>query len=157
MNKRDAVARLFPDQLYVPGSSNFNSARLSFWNARQKDQAPFCIFQPQDAEQVRAAIVEVAKANCPFAIKGGGHSPNSNGSASQGGFQFDLDNLDHIEIAHDRQTVRVGPGVHWGPLYQCLEKHEVAAVGGRDFGVGVPGFIFGGETRYPSNRGVQDD
>lgn len=40
--------------------------------------------------------------------------------------------------------MRVGPGVHWGPLFQELEKEDVIAVGGRDFGVGVPGFIFGG-------------
>ncbi|KAM5372615.1 hypothetical protein ACJZ2D_007389 [Fusarium nematophilum] len=59
-------------------------------------------------------------------------------------------NLDHIEIADDKQTVRVGPGVQWGPLLQELEKHGVIAVGGRDFGVGVPGFIFGGGISYLS-------
>jgi FAD/FMN-containing dehydrogenase len=94
---------------------------------------------------VKVAIVEVLRANCPFAIKGGGHSSNSEGSSIQDGVQFDLVNLNHIEIADDEKTVRVGPGVRWGPLLQVLEKRGVIAVGGRDFGVGVPGFIFGGK------------
>ncbi|KAH7177106.1 hypothetical protein EDB81DRAFT_864428 [Dactylonectria macrodidyma] len=47
-------------------------------------------------------------------------------------------------------TVRVGPGVRWGPLLQTLEKEGVIAVGGRDFGVGVPGFVFGGGLSYLS-------
>ncbi|KAK0120261.1 hypothetical protein ONS95_011666 [Cadophora gregata] len=51
-------------------------------------------------------------------------------------------------MAEDLQSVAVGPGVRWGPLFVELEKHGRTAVGGRDFGVGVPGFIFGGGNSY---------
>ena len=44
-----------------------------------------------------------------------------------------------------KKTVNVAPGVKRGPLFQTLEKQGVMAVGGRDFNVGVPGFIFGGQ------------
>lgn len=94
---------------------------------------------------MQRAIVEVVRAKSPFAIKGGGHSSNPLGSSTRGGIQFDLVNLDHIEIADDKETVRVGPGVRWGDLFLVLEKAGVIAVGGRDYGVGVPGFIFGGK------------
>lgn len=91
-------------------------------------------------------MLEVVKRNCPFAIKGGGHSSNPDGCSVNAGFQFDLANLNHVEIAEDRSSVRVGPGVRWGDLFKILEPHGVIAAGGRDYGVGVPGFIFGGRN-----------
>lgn len=100
---------------------------------------------------MKKAVVEVKRAQCPFAIEGGGHSSNSNGSCIHDGFQFDLVHLNQIEIADNKQTVPVGPGVRWGDLFRTLEKHGVIAVGRRDFGVGVPGFIFGGQLCLFSN------
>lgn len=96
---------------------------------------------------MKAALIEVRRAGCLFAIKGGGHSSNHQGSSIQDGFQFDLVNLNHVKIADDNKSVSVGPGVKWGPLYKMLEERGLMAVGGRDFGVGVPGFIFGGKFK----------
>lgn len=144
-HQRDAIATLCPGRVILPSSTKFADAQNSFWNALQRRKTPACFFQPTSADEVKAAIVEVARAKCPFAIKGGGHSSNSEGSSIQGGIQFDLVNLNHIEIADDKKTVRVGPGLQWGPLFKELEKHGVITVGGRDFGVGIPGFIFGGK------------
>jgi hypothetical protein len=73
------------------------------------------------------------------------------GSSSHGGFLFDLSELNHVEIAEDRQSVKLGPGVHWGELFQYLEKKGLMCLGGRDFGVGVPGFIFGGGLSFFTN------
>ncbi|KAL2071017.1 hypothetical protein VTL71DRAFT_14043 [Oculimacula yallundae] len=150
--KREAVAALYPDQVLTAKSSAYANAQGTFWNTRQKDTAPGCFFQPKTTEQVQAAIVEVVRAKCPFAIKGGGHSSNPKGSSIQDGFQFDLSHIDHIRIAEDKETVEVGPGVHWGQLYLELEKHGIIAVGGRDAIVGVPGFIFGGGISYYANQ-----
>lgn len=102
--------------------------------------------------QIRVAIVEVVKAGSPFAIRGGGHSSNAIGSSTNGGFLFDLSALDHVIIAEDQHSVKLGPGVHWGDLYQKLEKQGLMCAGGRDFGVGVPGFIFGGGLSFYSSR-----
>ncbi|KAL2681426.1 hypothetical protein Neosp_009037 [[Neocosmospora] mangrovei] len=138
----NAVAALYPAQVIKPSSLEFAVAQDSFWDARQQEKAPVCFFQPTDAAQVKAALIEVVRAKSHFGIKGGGHSA-SKGSSSEGSFQFDLSNLDHVKISGDKKTVKVGPGVKWGPLFQTLEKQGVMAVGGRDFNVGVPGFIFG--------------
>lgn len=137
---------LYPAQVINPSSTAFTEAQNSYWNVLQRQKIPTCFFQPTDVRQVQTAVAQVAKAKCPFAIKGGGHSSNSEGSSIENGFLFDLAKLNHVEIASDNQTVRVGPGVRWGPLFKILEKRGVIAVGGRDFGVGVPGFIFGGKS-----------
>ncbi|CAG9946944.1 unnamed protein product [Clonostachys rosea f. rosea IK726] len=136
----DAVAALFPAQVVRAASSAYIEAQNSYWNASQRQKEPACFFQPTSAEQVSAAIVEVVRADCAFAIKGGGHSSNPDGSSIQDGFQFDLSKLNHIEISETDRTLRVGPGVHWGSLLKILESRGLSAVGGRDAGVGVPGF-----------------
>ncbi|KAE8156552.1 hypothetical protein BDV40DRAFT_305962 [Aspergillus tamarii] len=147
---RDAVAELCPTQVIDPSSSAFKGAQNSFWNQVQRQKTPECFFQPAEAHQVAKAMLEVVKRDCPFAIKGGGHSSNPDGCTVNAGFQFDLANLNHIEIAEDKLSVRVGPGVRWGDLFKVLEPQGVIAVGGRDYGVGVPGFIFGGGISYLS-------
>ncbi|KAL4766866.1 hypothetical protein BDW60DRAFT_212518 [Aspergillus nidulans var. acristatus] len=147
---RDAIAVLYPALVFDHSSPEFAVAQNSFWNQVQRRKAPGCFFQPTDAHRVARAIIEVVKQDCPFAIKGGGHSSNPAGCSVNGGFQFDLAKLNHVEIAEDRSTVRVGPGVRWGELFKILEPHGVIAAGGRDYGVGVPGFIFGGGLSYLS-------
>ncbi|KAJ4186935.1 hypothetical protein NW759_016922 [Fusarium solani] len=144
----NAVARLYPSQVASPSSSAFLGAQDSYWNAPQQKTTPACFFQPTSADQVQTAIVEVVQAKCPFSIKGGGHSSNLGGSSIQDGFQFDLVNLNHNEITSDRRAIKLGPGNQWGPLFPFLEEQGLIALGGRDSGVGVPGFLFGGGISY---------
>ncbi|KAH7259896.1 hypothetical protein B0J15DRAFT_524793 [Fusarium solani] len=139
-----SVAKLYPEQLISPSSSAYAKAQESYWSEQQRSRDPACFFQPTSAEQVQAAIVHVKRAGCLFSIKGGGHSYNSRGSSIDGGFQFDLVNLNQVNIHQDRRSLIVGPGVRWGPLFKLLEGQGLIAVGGRDVGVGVPGFTFGG-------------
>ncbi|CZR44005.1 uncharacterized protein FPRO_13813 [Fusarium proliferatum ET1] len=144
----DAVAKLYPNQIITPPSSAFQSAQLEYWNAPQRNTAPACFFQPTSADQVQAAIKKVTQAKCPFSIKGSGHSSNFGGSSIEGGFQFDLVKIAHHDIANDGRSVNIGPGIRWGPLFSFLEEHGLTVAGGRDSGVGVPGFIFGGGISY---------
>ncbi|KAF5554154.1 FAD binding domain-containing protein [Fusarium mexicanum] len=141
----DAVAKLFPKQIITPPSPDFQRAQLEYWNAPQRTTAPACFFQPTSADQVQAAIKKVTQAKCPFSVKGSGHSSNFGGSSIQGGFQFDLINIAHHDIVDDGRSVRIGPGNRWGPLFSFLEEHGLTVAGGRDSGVGVPGFLFGGQ------------
>ncbi|KAI1390871.1 uncharacterized protein F4822DRAFT_442108 [Hypoxylon trugodes] len=140
---QNAVAALYPTQVIDHPSTLFSETKNSFWNTLQGEKVPACFFQPTAAEQVKNALVEVVRAKSPFAIKGGGHSSNLKGSSIQDGFQFDLVNLNHIEIADDKRSVKLGPGLRWGTVFKELERNRVITPGGRDASVGVPGFIFG--------------
>lgn len=139
------MAALYPDTIDEPTSTAFLQSQQDYWNVLQRQRVPACFFKPTNAEQIKTVILEIQEAECSFAIKGGGHSSNWGGSSIDGGLVVDLQRWDHVELAENQKSVTVGPGVHWGPLYLLLEKHGLMAVGGRDFGVGVPGFIFGGE------------
>ncbi|KAI8714917.1 FAD-binding PCMH-type domain-containing protein [Fusarium sp. LHS14.1] len=79
----NAVAALYPAQVIKPSSSEFAIAQDSFWDARQQERAPVCFFQPTNAAQVKAALIEVVRAKSHFGIKGGGHSA-SKGSCNKG-------------------------------------------------------------------------
>lgn len=41
--------------------------------------------------------------------------------------------------------MKIGPGNRWGLLFSFLEEHGLTVAGGRDSGVGVSGFTFGGK------------
>ncbi|KAF4435962.1 FAD binding domain-containing [Fusarium acutatum] len=158
----EAVAKLFPDQVIMPSSAQrYKECQNSYWDARQRERTPYCFFQPLDASQVSAALVEVVRARAPFTIKSGGHSVRLGSSCSEG-FQFDLVKLNHIDISADKKTVRLGPGSNWGTVLPELEKHGVITPGGRDAGVGVGGFILsaifvGGLSYFTAQAGWSID
>ncbi|PIA94128.1 hypothetical protein CB0940_08906 [Cercospora beticola] len=140
----EAVVALQPFPVILPGTEEFLKVQESYWNAQQRSAAPSAFFQPHTPEHVSGIVQEIVRARLAFAIKGGGHSSNLGGSSTNDGVTIDLSRLDHIVIAKDKKTVRLGPGVRWGVLFRILDEQKLAAAGGRDASVGVPGFLFGG-------------
>jgi FAD/FMN-containing dehydrogenase len=98
------------------------------------------------------AVKTIAKHNCHFAIKSGGHGMFEGASNADGGITIDLRNLDGLELSEDLATVRVGPGNRWGRVYEFLEKRGRMAVGGRISHVGVGGFLLGGKSMKSVGR-----
>ncbi|KAH7194934.1 hypothetical protein DER44DRAFT_849603 [Fusarium oxysporum] len=139
----ESVSKLYPSEIVFPSSPGFQTVQQSYWNLFQREAAPSCFFQPTTSEHVSKAITQVVQKYCHFSIKGGGHSSNVGASSITGGFQFDLAKLREFKVSDDKKSVTVGPGWRWGELLQQLEPLGVIAVGGRDAGVGVPGFVFG--------------
>ncbi|EGU81303.1 hypothetical protein FOXB_08198 [Fusarium oxysporum f. sp. conglutinans Fo5176] len=139
----ESVSKLYPSEIVFPSSPGFQTVQESYWNLFQREAAPSCFFQPTTSEHVSKAITQVVQEDCHFSIKGGGHSSNVGASSITGGFQFDLAKLREFKVSDDKKSVTVGPGWRWGELLQQLEPLGVIAVGGRDAGVGVPGFVFG--------------
>jgi hypothetical protein len=94
-------------------------------------------------------VISIARsAQCPFAVRGGGHSDVPSASNSPGGITIDLAGLNQIEITEDEKVTRVGAGQKWGNVYGELEKKNLTVVGGRLTSVGVPGLILGGGISY---------
>ncbi|RPB22561.1 FAD-binding domain-containing protein [Terfezia boudieri ATCC MYA-4762] len=63
-----------------------------------------------------------------------------------------LTKLKTLELAEDKKSVLVGPGLQWGDVYRYLLPHNVFVVGGRITNVGVPGFLLGGGISYLGSR-----
>lgn len=53
--------------------------------------------------------------------------------------------MDRLEIAEDRSTVTIGPGLSWGDVYERIVPESLVVGGGRVSTVGVPGLVLGGE------------
>ncbi|KAH7232386.1 uncharacterized protein BKA55DRAFT_667361 [Fusarium redolens] len=153
----ESISKLYPSEILFPSSLGFQTAQQSYWNLFQREAAPSCFFQPTTSEHVSTAITQVVQENCPFSIKGGGHSSNIGASSITGGFQFDLAKMREFKVSDDRKSVTVGPGWRWGELLQELQPLGVIAVGGRDAGVGVPGFVFGDGSLVTANQTSHPD
>lgn len=57
-----------------------------------------------------------------------------------------------IDVAEDRKSVRLQPGVRWIEVSQKLDPMHLAVMGGRAADVGVPGLILGGGISYFSEK-----
>lgn len=60
------------------------------------------------------------------------------------GIMMAMTNLSDISISDDRQTVTIGAGVTFPPLYKYLDDYNVTANGIRSGDGGVVGAILGG-------------
>lgn len=92
---------------------------------------PYCVFKPSKALDVSTAILLSRLTQCPFAVKGGGHTAFPGASSIEGGITIALENLNEVTLSSDKRTVAVGPGNRWGAVYSKLEKDGLTVVGGR--------------------------
>ncbi|KAI8963317.1 FAD-binding domain-containing protein [Daldinia sp. FL1419] len=106
---------------------------------------PYCIIQPETAQDVSEAIKTISHYGVKFAIRSGGHSPNPGwSSVGQGGILLDLQRLNQISLSCDKQVASVGPGARWGEVISTLDAQGATVIGGRVPSVGVAGVILGG-------------
>jgi FAD/FMN-containing dehydrogenase len=71
----------------------------------------------------------------PWAVKGKGHC-NNNHMSSTLGLQIAMSEFSQIEVAADKQSVKIGTGLDWRQVYTALEPHGLVVVGGRTPDVG---------------------
>lgn len=131
--------------MITPESPAYDEARNGYWCREQIKARPGCFYQPRTAADVSLALVALQHANCPFAVKAGGHGKFVGESSIEDGVAIDLKRLNHVKLSDDRRTVEVGPGSNWLEVYSVLEPLGLTVVGGRAAGVGVGGFVLGGE------------
>lgn len=119
----------------------------SYFTAQQREVMPACIVQLQSIEDVAFAVRIIAEINsgddddmCISAVKSGGHGTFAGASNAPGGITIDLQYLDDVVVAEDRETVAFGPG-NRGGVYDVLEPFGITVAGGRDDSVGVGGFL----------------
>jgi FAD/FMN-containing dehydrogenase len=107
---------------------------------------PACFLQLNTTSDVAVALKIVTYTQSKFAIRSGGHNPNSGfAGVNESGIVIDLSNLNSISLSPDLSSVSVGPGAHWGDVYAYLDPYNVSAVGGRNPPVGVGGLLLGGK------------
>ncbi|KAK7524015.1 hypothetical protein IWZ03DRAFT_356320 [Phyllosticta citriasiana] len=142
------LAFLYGDSVAEPGSANYSSCQSGYWSVQQADVHPDCIFRPQDTRDVSRAILFSRLFRCPFAVKSGGHSAFAGSSNIQGGITLDLRELNQVQLSDDKSIVSVGTGNKWVDVYEALEPHDLAVIGGRVSAIGVGGLTLGGGISF---------
>ncbi|KAK2782709.1 hypothetical protein FQN53_009633 [Emmonsiellopsis sp. PD_33] len=145
------LSRIYRDKISHRGTENYTSFETSFWSIQQSTLSPLCIFRPQTVQEVAVALHVITQRECPFSVRSGGHAAFAGASNIEDGIAFDLRGLDKVTISEDGRSAVVGAGSTWYDVYKALETRNLTAVGARDAGVGVGGFILGGGISYVSN------
>lgn len=146
----DTLASIFgDDSVNIVGQESYEESRSKFWSQQQsQDAKPQCFVHPMDAEDVSVIILLSRATQCPFAVKGGGHTPFKGGSNSDGGITIDFGRMKHVILSDNRKSVAIGPGNTWVDVYTTLEKFNLTMAGGRTATVGVGGLTLGGGISF---------
>ncbi|KAJ5088335.1 hypothetical protein N7456_011951 [Penicillium angulare] len=139
------------------GSSKITTNELSlnyvgsteYWNTLQDDYKPSCVVYPESAQDVSVVIQAVRAAGSRFAIKAGGHNPNTFYSSVDKGVLLDLSSMTAKFYDPDTTLATYEPGGVFGDVYEYFAKWNRTVVGARLAGVGT-GLALGGGMSYLS-------
>ncbi|KAJ6008068.1 hypothetical protein N7540_012044 [Penicillium herquei] len=120
-----------------------------YWNTLQDDYKPACIVYPDSAQDVSVAIQAIRAAGSRFAIKAGGHNPNTFYSSVDHGVLLDLSNMTAKSYDQETTLATYEPGGVFGDVYEYFAEWNRTVVGARLAGVGT-GLALGGGMSYLS-------
>jgi FAD/FMN-containing dehydrogenase len=131
------------------GYSAFTSG---FWSGISAEVRPYCIYKPSSPAAVSVLVLLSRLAQCPFAVKSGGHSAFAGAATIEGGITVSFENMKSIQLADNKKTVAVQPGNNWGDVLTALSDTGVTVVAGRIGDIGVGGLTLGGGISFISNE-----
>lgn len=101
------------------------------------------VFAPNSTEQVACGVKVLEFFQRQFAIRGRGYTIFPGMAGIEGGVLVALENMNSVSLNPSDKVVSIGPGNHWGRVYEALEAEGVAVPGGQLAVVGVSGFLTG--------------
>ncbi|KAJ8119076.1 hypothetical protein OPT61_g74 [Boeremia exigua] len=140
------------DKVLSEGSLPYEAFTRTYWAAQQGALDPSCVIKPAKTLDVSTVILIARLYQCPFAVKGGGHGAWAGASSIEGGITISLEDFRQANVATDKSTVDIGPGLRWVDAYTAVEKEGLGVVGGRMAPVGVSGLILGGGISHFANK-----
>lgn len=134
-------------------STSLNPAYIAttqdYWNARQSAYSPACIVYAESAADVSISLLAIKAAGSRFAIKAGGHNPNTFFSSVDEGVLISLEKMTSKSYDAATTLATYEPGSNWGELYTYYQSLGLTVMGGRLAGVGS-GLALGGGLSYLS-------
>ncbi|TEB23058.1 FAD-binding domain-containing protein [Coprinellus micaceus] len=132
-----------PSAVYYPGDENFY--KLSEHWAPSSNEMPACVVQPHTTGDVGKTLQIVGKSRTPFSVMSGGHATTPFLSSTTG---VHISTAAFTSIEYDEATKRVtfGAGLKVEDLYAALHPYGVNVPGARVTGIGMGGFVLGGEA-----------
>ncbi|KAI4861342.1 FAD binding domain protein [Hypoxylon rubiginosum] len=141
------LGQRFPNQLHWPGTEQYTNETSLYWS-RTTLVTPYCIFTPENANHVSAAVIELRRTQTQFAVRSGGHMPVKGAAGTNQGVLIAMTRMNSTALSTDGSIASVGPGLRWGDVYNWLSTKGRVVVGGRYAPVGVSGVLLGGGLSY---------
>ncbi|KAI1392342.1 uncharacterized protein F4822DRAFT_441357 [Hypoxylon trugodes] len=156
----DLLKSAFSGRVITPDkTSEYETQRDYPWYVQTCWAPAAAYIQPSSAQEVAEILAVIVKTGSKFAIRTGGHNPNSGFSSVDGaGIVIDLRQLNSLSLDKEKGALHVGAGSSWGDVYSYLEDNGLSAIGGRDTLVGLAGFLLGGGLpAFPNIHGTGAD
>ena len=128
---------MFGDKVLSSGSSAYDAFTGAYWSTQTAEVNPYCVFKPAKAVEVSTVVLLSRLTQCPFAVKGGGHTGYPGASSIEGGITVSLESMNEITLSKDKKTAAIGPGNRWGAIYTKLAEQNLTVIGGRASDVGL--------------------
>jgi FAD/FMN-containing dehydrogenase len=109
------------------------------------------VFLPSTTADVETGVAIFYENNCPFSIRGGGHSAIRGAANIDDGILMSMSRIRDVTFSEDQSSAIVGAGLTFGEIYTELEKENRVIVGGR-FGTVGTGLLVGAGFSYFHNR-----
>ena len=95
--------------------------------------SPFCIFTPENSQDVAVGLGILGQTKTPFAVRSGGHTPIPGASGTSNGVLVASDKLRNRQLSKfaGQQVARFGPGLRWIEVYEWLATQGLTLIGGR--------------------------
>ncbi len=146
------IASQLPGRISYSGDSIYANSISSYYAEQPRDLDPGCIFTPTSTADVSKFVKLVTEngtttsSSPQFAIRSGGHKYIADAANINGGITVDLRSLNNVTLNKDLTVASVGGGAIWSnDVYPNLVTHNLTASGARLPGIGVGGFLTGGE------------
>jgi FAD/FMN-containing dehydrogenase len=144
------LARQVSGPVLVPGDPGYGQARLLF-NPSFDAARPLAIVYCQAPRDVATAVDFARRHGLRVAARSGGHSFGGYSSPT-GGIVVDVSRMRRLEVAPDRASAVVEPGVLNTRLYAGLGGAGLAVPSGTCPTVGLGGLCLGGGFGYSSRK-----
>ncbi|KFA66182.1 hypothetical protein S40285_08446 [Stachybotrys chlorohalonatus IBT 40285] len=144
VDDRTSIEVRFPLELAYIDEQN------DYWSTSCAALRPSCIIFPKTASEMALAIRILRNNTENFAIKSGGHSPNSYFASIDDGPLISTQRLDQVLLDLDTGVVTLGPGNRLDEVAKELDGTGWTVVGGRIGNTGIGGLILGGGLSYMS-------
>ncbi|KAL2822609.1 hypothetical protein BJX63DRAFT_427170 [Aspergillus granulosus] len=146
------LASKFPSLLFLPNTATYANESALPWSETCL-LSPTCVFLPQKASDIAAAVKIIRKARSSFAVISAGHMPVPGAASTSDGVLISLSRLTQRKFANRSKTIaHIGPGNKWRDVYAWLAQSGRAVNGGRYGQVGVGGLLLGGGIGYFSSK-----
>src|SRR5215813_11869987 len=124
-----------------PEDPDYDGARADF--NRRFDVHPRAILFACSTEEVISGMRLALDKGVDLRARGGGHSFEAY-SLLEDGLVIDVSQIQHVEVAQDGRSARVGAGARLGDIYQRLwEAGQLTIPAGTCLSVGITGLTLG--------------